>query len=279
MKFEDLRDYFHKTSGDDDIRLTCQATEEICNFLDQHIEKLDDDNVFHAFCLLVQIAVCSRDNRQSARGEVESLYSSLVISSETSILEFYRLGEAVALITGLSAEHGANSLLGCRLSLPFCESNSSEDSKPKSARRYSEIENSAMNDNLGSNAMRVNNSNMVIVYLSTMAHLFAIQRFWSNVLLRILTTKFNVPINFSLQNCLLTLTTIFSNLHDMDALASTVTSVCTTITYALEGKNPLVQSSSIPYTVRTTIALDVLKWLSGLFGYCPMCLLSFLSNI
>ena len=273
MNYDDLRNYFRKTSGDDDFKLARQATEEICNFLEQYIEKFDENEIIHAFCLLVQISICSRDNPRSTRAEVELLYHSLAVSSETSILEFYQLGEAVIVISRLAAEYGTSSLHQCRLIIPFCENGLSSTSQRrnspsgennrlcadgKSAASWTDDHSAVKNSEV-----RAEN-NKVIINVSTLAHLFAIQRFWSNVLLNILLMKFDIPIPFSLPRCLQSLSSMLTYSCILDAPPSTVSSITATLLHLLEDSNHLMSSSVMPLGMRTSAALDVLRWTSGM---------------
>lgn len=263
MDFEVLRNYLSKATAEDEFKLASRATEEICNFLDQNIEKLDDNNVFDAYCLLVQIAVYSRDNPEIVRNEVEALYSSYAINSETSILEFYQLGEAIACVTRLCSDGGPECLRGCRLSLPFCRSSStpSEDSGDRKNASGDSKNNSNNNSSSSSNS---SSNRKVIINISTLPHLFAIQRFWCNVLVSITSMKFNVPIDFNIPKCIPTVMTLFSYLNTLDTISSTVKSVCSTVITILNNENNGFQSYSVPISSRITIALDILNWLSGI---------------
>lgn len=266
MNFEDLSNFFFKSRENDDIRLTCQATEEICNFLDQYLEKLDDDSVLHTFCLLVQIAVCSRENPLSARSEVESLYCSIATSSETSILEFHQLGDAIGFITILHRKKGARALLGCRITLPFqvyfgpIGSGSGSSSYESDYRRYAK-DPEIISDS--SNTL-VSDRKRVTINLSTPTHLYALQRFWGNVFLKIVAMKASVPINFQITKCLDTLVIMFSCLCSLDSPVSTVISLCAPVIFLLEGQNILVPSNCIPTELKIKFALYTSHWFSGL---------------
>lgn len=279
MNYDDLRNYFRKTSGDDDIKLARQATEEICNFLEQYIEKFDENEIIHAFCLLVQIGVCSRDNPQSTRAEVELLYHSLAVSSETSILEFSQLGEAVTVISRLAAEHGTSSLHQCRLMIPFCGDGLSSTSQRRNLpsrenNRLCSRENSLTDSNSATyltgdhaairNTKMNSENNKVVINISSLAHLFAIQRFWSNVLLNILLMKFDIPITFSLARCLHSLSAMITYSSVLDSPPSTISSTTAALLYLLEDRNHLMRSSMMPLGMRTSAALDVLLWTSGM---------------
>ena len=279
MNYDDLRNYFRKTSGDDDFKLARQATEEICNFLEQYIEKLDENEIMHAFCLLVQIGICSRDNPQSTRAEVELLYHSLAVSSETSILEFCQLGEAVTVISRLAVEYGTSCLQQCRMTIPFCENGlSSTSQRPhspsKENNRICARDNSLTNgDSAASrtddhstvkNTKNRTENNKVVINVSTLPHLFAMQRFWSNVLLNILLMKFDIPIPFSLPRCLQSLCAMLTHSSILDAPPSTISSITATLLHLLEDPNHLMRSSVMPLGMRTTAALDVLRWTSGM---------------
>lgn len=266
MKFEEVRDYLESSGSDNDFKLPCQATEGICNFLYQHVEKREITNVLDTFCLLVQIAIYSRDNPLTERREVESLYFSLVASSESSINEFYLLGEIILLLTRLTAEHGSNCLLGCRLYLPLSD-NSGANSALNSVGidQNSYIESSCGSSNYGNNGSTESKRNCnlesenkkVTVNISTLSHLLAIQRFWSNVLFRIISSRAHTSVRLS--TCLRSLASIFSYLHHMDTSTSTVTSLCTTVVYFME-----YHSASVSSLLRSRFSLDVLRWLSGL---------------
>lgn len=279
MNYDDLRNYFHRSSDDDDIKLARQATEEICNFLDQYIEKFDENEIMHAFCLLVQIGMCSRDNPQTTRAEVELLYHSLAVSSETSILEFCQLGEAVTVISRLAAENGTSCLQNCRLVLPFSDngpssvfhrrsSPSSENNRLCDSEDYLNNGNSAVNQTRHHSGIKDGKIragiNKVVINISTLTHLFAIQRFWSNVLLNILDMKFDIPMLFSLPRCLQSLSTVLSYSSALDMPPSTLSSLCASILHLLEDPNPLMASSVMPLCMRTSAALHVLQWISGM---------------
>lgn len=266
MNFEDLSNFFFKSRENDDIRLTCQATEEICNFLDQYIEKLDDDSVLHTFCLLVQIAVCSRENPLSARSEVESLYFSIATSSETTILEFHQLGDAIAFITTLYRKKGARTLLGCRVTLPFqvcfgpVGSGSCSSSYESDYRRYAKEPN-IISDS--SNSL-VSDRKRVTINLSTPTHLFALQRFWGNIFLKIVAMKTSLPTNFQITKCLDTLVIMFSCLYSSDSPVSTAISLCAPVVFLLEGQNILVPTNCVPTELKIKFALYTSHWFSGL---------------
>jgi hypothetical protein len=269
MKFEEVRDYLDSSGSDDDFRLPCQATEGICNFLYQHVEKRENTNVLETFCLLVQIAIYSRDNSVTERNEVEALYYSLVANSESSINEFYLLGEIILLLTRLTAEHGSNCLLGCRLNLPLTDNSAAYsifDCVITDQNNY--IEGSSGSSNYGNNGSSESKKNCnleivkkkVTVSIPTYSHLLAIQRFWSNVLFRIISSR--APTSVRLSTCLRSLATIFSYLHTMDTSTSTVTSLCTTVVCFME-----CHSASVSSLLHFRFSLDVLRWLSGLFVY------------
>ena len=266
MNFEDLSNFFCKSRENDDIRLTCQATEEICNFLDQYVEKLDGDGVLQTFCLLVQIAVCSRENPLSARSEVESLYCSIATSSETSILEFHQLGDAIAFITSLYRKKRVRTLLGCRVTLPFqvcfgpAGSGSCSSSYESDYRSYAK-DPKIISDS--SNSL-VCSRKRVAINLSTPTHLFALQRFWGNIFLKIVATKASVPINFQITKCLDTLLIMFSCLYSLDSPASTVISLCAPVVFLLEGQNILVPTNCVPTELKIRFALHTSNWFSGL---------------
>lgn len=264
MNFDDLLNYFTKVARDENTRLSSQDTEEICSFLDQHVEKLDDYNVFNAYCLLVQIAVCGRDNIESVRIGVETLYIPLALNSATSVLEFYRLGEAIAVVTRLRGEQGSESLHGCRLTLPFCKRDVLDITKSHEEdpgiNKYSNIDNSSRSS-----------GHKVTINISSTSHLFAIQRFWCNVLTKISSTKKNVSIDFSIPRCLPALSTMFSFLHCLDTAATTVTSLCLVVTTILKVEIDSNLSPSIPKPLRVTIALNVLEWLSGRHPSLKIC--------
>lgn len=218
------------------------------------------------FCLLVQIAIYSRDNPVTERREVESLYSSLVASSESSINEFYLLGEVILLLTRLTAEHGSNCLLGCRLHLPLTQNSPAKSVLDSVITDQNSFKGSSWgSSNYGNNAsteskMTCNLESVnkkVTVNISTFSHLLAIQRFWSNVLFRIISPRAHTSVRLS--TCLRSLATIFSYLHTMDTSTSTVTSLCTTVVCFME-----YHSASVSSLLRSRLSLDVLKWLSGL---------------
>lgn len=257
MNFDDLLNYFTKSARDENATLSSQDTEEICSFLDQHIEKLDDNDVFSAFCLLVQIAICGRDNIESVRNGVETLYIPLVLNSETSILEFHRLGEAIAVVTRLCGKHGPGSLRGCQLSLPFCERELSDTSSSYRAGSG----NSGSGDIGGGSSD--GSRHKVTISISSIAHLFAIQRFWCNVLTRIVLTKMNVPSIFSIPRCLPVISTAFSFLCRLDTAASTVAALCLTVTTILEVETDANLFPAVNKTLREAIALNILDWLLG----------------
>jgi hypothetical protein len=268
MKFEEVRDYLDSSGSDDEFRLPCQATEGICNFLYQHVEKRENTNVLETLCLLVQIAIYSRDNPVTERYEVEALYYSLVANSESSINEFYLLGEIILLLTRLTAEHGSTCLLGCRLNLPLTD-NSAEYSifDCVITDQNNCIESSSGSCSYGNNgSSESKNCNLeivkkkVTVSIPTFSHLLAIQRFWSNVLFRIISSR--APTSVRLSTCLRSLATIFSYLHTMDTSTSTVTSLCTTVVCFME-----CHSASVSSLLHFRFSLDVLRWLSGLFVY------------
>lgn len=276
MKFEEVRDYLDSCGSDDDFRLPCQATEGICNFLYQHIEKRESTNVLDTFCLLVQIAIYSRDNSVTERSEVESLYFTIVASSEFFVNEFRLLGEVILLLTRLTAEHGSNCLLGCQLHLPLSENASGNTLLNRLSIDINiHTDNSYEYSNYGSGVSTVNESKKnvidsrsnlangtkkVTVNISTFTHLIALQRFWSNVLFRIISSRAHTSV--SLGANLRSLAAIFSYLHTIDTSVSTVTSLCTTVVLLVEHC-----SSSIPTLLRSKFALDVLKWLSGWFDH------------
>ena len=278
MDFEALRNYLSTSTADDEFKLASPATEEICSFLDQYREKLDDNNVFDAFCLLVQIAVYCRNNTESARNEVEALYASYAINSETAILEFYQLGEAIAVVTQLCSDRGAECLRGCQLTLPFCRNSpegfdtseknvdKSNDGKyDKITDRSKDIRSANCDGNSNSNSNKNESKayNKVIVNISTPPHLFAIQRFWCNVLTTITSLKFNVPIDFNVPKGFLTVLTMFSHLNQLDTISSTVKSVCLTVITVLRDEKEGLQSSSLQVPSQITVGLDVLRWLAG----------------
>ena len=264
MNFEDLSNFFFKSRENDDIRLTCQATEEICNFLDLYIEKQDNDSVLHTFCLLVQIAVCSRENPLHARREVESLYCSIATSSETSILEFYQLGDTIAFITSLCQKKGPKILLCCKITLPFQDCPGSRISGSSSYRsEYGMCEKGPEGTSNTSSSFE-SERKRVVINISTMTHLFALQRFWGNIFLKIVAMKTNVPINFQITKCLDTLIIMFSSLSTLDSPVSTVMSLCGPVVFLLEGQNVLIPTDCVPTELRISIALHLLHWISGL---------------
>ena len=266
MNFDDLRDYFSRSSNDDDITLAPHATEEICCFLDQHLEKLDDNQVFTAFCLLVEIAICCRDNAESVKNEVEALYTALAINSDTSIQEFHQLGEAIAVITRICAEQGEESLRGCRLSLPFCEriavdeigGGSVKESNGNQERNANSDTSSASSSSSSSDSRRC--INKVIIKISTVSHLFAIHRLWCNVSVRILSVKVQVPAAFSIPKCFHTIATLSSYLHLLNTPCCVIKSLCLSAITILK-----MSPSSCPSTLRVLLAIDILNWLSGTY--------------
>ena len=264
MNFDDLLNYFAKSARDENAILSSQDTEEICSFLDQHIEKLDDNDVFSAFCLLVQIAICGRDNVEAVRNGVETLYISLVLNSETSILEFHRLGEAIAVVTRLCARHGPGSLRGCQLSLPFCERNFSD----ASSSYRTGFGNSCSRDIEGRGSDRSHHN--VTINLSSLPHLFAIQRFWSNVFTKIVLTRMSVPTIFCIARSLQIISTAISFLSRLNTAASTVTALCLTVTTILEMETDANSFPSINKVLSHTIALNVLDWLAGMYFPCAL---------
>ena len=264
MNFEDLSNFFFKSRENDDIRLTCQATEEICNFLDHYLEKLDNDSVLHTFCLLVQIAVCSRENPISARREVESLYCSIATSSEISILEYHQLGDAIAFVSSLCYQKGARALTGCKITLPFQDCSGS---RVRGSSTYESEHGSCVKDPAticGSSDSVVRDRKKVTINSSTLTHLSALQRFWGNICLKIVAMKTSVPINFQITKCLDNLVIMFSCLYNLDSPASTVTSLCAPVVFLLEGQNLLIPTDCVPTEMRLTVALHILNWFSGL---------------
>jgi hypothetical protein len=254
-----IYDLYLKLPGD---RLDSRVVEYTCEVLEVEFERSTANTLEIGLSLLVHIALCSRENPEATRKKVESLYSSSVVSSAATISEFHQLGEAITILTHSTTRHGSGSLLGCELTLPFWDSFSRDnDNVAISADLYTS---SSSSSRIRNNNKKGDFGKKVVLRISTTSHLFAIQRFWCNIMLNIQSIKYDIPISFYPQRYVEALQVMFSSLDNLDTNPSAVTSICSAFHSIIELDSFSIYSCSISIEMRVRIAMEILSWISGI---------------
>jgi hypothetical protein len=271
---EEFYEVISKLPGD---RLESTVVEYTCEVLEQiEFERSTANTLEIGLSLLVHIAICSRENPEPTRKKVELLYSSFVVNSAATISEFHQLGEAITILTHSTTRYGADSLLGCQLTLPFSSNClpdtsygevsvdlstgcSNKSSSSSSSRNH--VNNSIPSSNKNSKG---NFAKKVVLKVSTSSHLFALQRFWCNIMLNLQSMKYDIPISFYPQRHVEALQVMFSSLHNLDTNPSAVTSICSAFHTIIDLDSFSIHSCSISIEMRVRIAMEILSWMSGI---------------
>lgn len=267
---EEFYEVISKLPGD---RLESTVVEYTCEVLEQiEFERSTANTLEIGLSLLVHIALCSRENSEPTRKKVELLYSAFVVNSAATITEFHQLGEAITILTHSTTRYGADSLLGCQLTLPF-SSNCSPDTSygEVSADLFTGCSNKSSSRNHGNNSIPSSNKSSkgnfakkVVLKVSTCSHLFALQRFWCNIMLNVQSMKYDIPISFYPQRHVKALQVMFSSLRILDTNPSAVTSICSAFHTIIELDSFSIHSCSISIEMRVRIAIEILSWMSGI---------------
>jgi hypothetical protein len=253
-----IYDLYLKLPGD---RLDSRVVKYTCEVLEDEFERSTANTLEIGLSLLVHIALCSRENPEATRKKIESLYSSSVVSSAATISEFHQLGEAITILTHSTTRHGSGSLQGCELTLPFSNSFSQDiDNVAISA----DLSTSSSSSRIRSNNKKGNFGKKVVLRISTTSHLFAIQRFWCNIVLNMLSMKYDIPISFYPQRYVEALQVMFSSLNNLDTNPSAVTSICSAFHSIFELDSYSIYSCSISIEIRVRIAMEILSWISSI---------------
>ena len=196
---------------------------------DEKIAQIDEKNELLRFsALLVQVAVCGRDSTDSDRNPLEQYYNRCLnrCSTNDAIEQLALLGEAIAVLSNVIAEHGSNSLVGCRLSLPLG------------------------GDYQQSLFVKVS------IGMASLDHLHALQRFWANVFRNFVESSSSSPLRCI--HAVSILSSVLGNIN-INLSASTFSAMCRLL-YTLQDRNFL------PMWVKVAAVKGSLQWISMLLG-------------